>query len=470
MLRYWPGPDRAAPRVALVGAVVAGLVAAVTLVLDRPGLGWPLTGAAVALAAAATARRRPTPAELAWSLVALGLLAVGGLRAAGWLFAYCIVGALTAASLALAGGRTVRGLAAGAAAGLLSAGRALPWGVGGVGQALPRRRPGGARIGRALLVTVGLLAVFGGLFGSADPAFAQVMTGWVPPPDGPDLARALFCGVLVTLVTLGTAFLAARRPDFDDIPAATSRPVRRVEWALPLAALDLLFLAFVLVQATELFGGQRGALDYARYTRSGFWQLVAVTVLTMAVLTMAARVAPRQEPADRVLLRVLLGGLSVLALVVVASALRRLALYEEAYGFTRLRVLVGAVELWLGLVFGLVLVAGVRLRAGWLPRAVAGTAAAGLLTVALLNPDRFIADRNVDRYQRTGDIDIAYLASLSADAAPALDRLPVGLRSCALRPVARTLVDEPDDWRTWNLGRSRARTVIATDIATCQRP
>ncbi len=83
MLRYWPEPDGVARRTTLVGALVAGLVAAVTLVLDRPGIGWPLTGAAVALTAAATARRRPTIAELAWSLAALGLLAVGGLRAAG---------------------------------------------------------------------------------------------------------------------------------------------------------------------------------------------------------------------------------------------------------------------------------------------------------------------------------------------------------------------------------------------------
>ncbi len=371
------------------------------------------------------------------------------------------MGALVAGSLALAGGRTVRGLAAGAAAGLLSVGRGLPWGVGGVGQALPRRRPGGARIGRALLVTIGLVAVFGGLFASADPAFAKVMTGWVPSLDGPEIVRAIFCGGLVTLVALGASFLAARHPDFDEIPATTSRPVRRVEWALPLAALDLLFLAFVLVQLAVLFGGQRGPLDYARYTRSGFWQLVAVTVLTMAVLAVAARVAPRQARADRVLLRGLLGGLAVLALVVVGSALRRLALYEEAYGFTRLRVLVGAVELWLGLVFVLVLVAGVRLRAGWLPRAVAGTAVAGLLTVALLNPDGFIADRNVDRYQRTGDLDLAYLASLSADAAPALDRLPAGLRGCVPRPIASGLSRTPDGWRTWNLGRSRARAVVS---------
>ena len=118
-------------------------------------------------------------------------------------------------------------------------------------------------------------------------------------------------------------------------------------------------------------------------------------------------------------------------------------------------------EIWLGLLFVLVLAAGVRLRAGWLPRATAGTAVAGLLVVALVGPDRFIADRNVDRYHRTGDIDLYYLSTLSADAVPALDRLPPALRSCALNDLADQLASEHDDWRSWNLGRAQARAVIA---------
>jgi hypothetical protein len=144
----------------------------------------------------------------------------------------------------------------------------------------------------------------------------------------------------------------------------------------------------------------------------------------------------------------------------VASAIRRLSLYEDAYGFTRLRVLVGAVELWLGVVFLLVILAGVRLRAGWLPRAVVGAGLAALLVVAAVNPDGFIADRNVDRYLRTGDLDTQYLSTLSLDAVPALDRLPAGRRDCALWRLYTGLDEWGDDWRGWNLDRQRARRVL----------
>jgi hypothetical protein len=58
-----------------------------------------------------------------------------------------------------------------------------------------------------------------------------------------------------------------------------------------------------------------------------------------------------------------------------------------------------------------------------LPRAVAASAVPTLLALATLNPDRFIADHNIDRYATTGRLDLAYLRTLSVDAVPALPRL-----------------------------------------------
>jgi hypothetical protein len=247
--------------------------------------------------------------------------------------------------------------------------------------------------------------------------------------------------------------------------------LRRLEWALPVAALVALFTAFVAVQLAVLFGGREYVLrtagvTYAEYARRGFWQLLTVTALTLAVIAVAARLAPRETVADRVWLRALLGGLAVLTLVVVASALSRMWAYEQAYGFTRLRILVSACELWLGVVFVLVIVAGVRLnttasQAMWLPRAVLGTGLLALLALAALNPDRFIAEQNVARYERTQRLDTEYLSQLSADALPALNRLPQPVRSCVLGNwAAHNDWREPDSWNEWNLGRRQAKDVM----------
>jgi hypothetical protein len=147
----------------------------------------------------------------------------------------------------------------------------------------------------------------------------------------------------------------------------------------------------------------------------------------------------------------------LLALAVVVFALNRLHLYEVAFGFTRLRLFMNVFESWLGLLLVLVLLAGVRLRAPWLPAAIVVTAAAALLGLAAINPDGFVADRNVDRFTATGKLDVAYLQVLSTDAVPAVDRLPEPQRSCALSGIRR----DDTGWAGWNIGRARAKDILA---------
>jgi Domain of unknown function (DUF4173) len=496
------------------------VVTAVCVPLDRPGIGWLGTGLAAAGAVGTIARSRDVR-RLVWGAVAVALLAVGAIRAAGWLFALCLPTAGVAGALALTSGTSVRGMAAGVMAVPAAMARSIPWvarGVAGLrppasagsgsatapapadpppaapapvpaeappapptsaavtpsaaaapaapapagAVAIPRVTPVPVRALAVVAVSVGLLWVFGALFASADPAFANLLTRVM---DAKHLSPRLFLFIFGALGLLGAAYLVAAPPDLAGLGAPAPSRVRRWEWAVPVAALDLLFAAFVLVQLTVLFGGAEHVLGddgptFASYARSGFWQLLAVTVLTLPVLGVAARRAPSADRTDRALIRVLLGSLAGLTLVIVASATYRMNLYEQAYGFTRLRILVSACELWLGAVFVMVLAAGVRLRARWLPQAVAGSAAAALLGLALLNPDRFIAEHNVDRYERIDRIDVGYLSRLSADAAPALDRLPSALRDCALSRIADDLAESPDDWRGANLGRARARDIV----------
>jgi hypothetical protein len=148
--------------------------------------------------------------------------------------------------------------------------------------------------------------------------------------------------------------------------------------------------------------------------------------------------------------------------------------YEQAYGFTRLRLLVGVCEIWLGVVFVLVMAAGVRLRgrSTWLPSAIVGTAVLALLGIAVLNPDRYIAEQNAIRFADTGYIDLYYMRDLSADAVPALDRLPEPYRSCVLDEVNRELENSEADeeWRHWNLGRAQARWILADYVSPYDGP
>jgi len=165
--------------------------------------------------------------------------------------------------------------------------------------------------------------------------------------------------------------------------------------------------------------------------------------------------------------------LCLCTLVVLASAFRRLALYESVFGYTRLRVSVHGTILWMAALFLLVLVAGIRMGGAWLPRAALLLTGVSLLVFTVIDPDHLIAQRNVERYGATGSIDLAYLSALSADAVPALATLPPRLARCALAPHA-ALSPHPAaygaSWServeglrspvAWNYGRRRAMAFI----------
>jgi len=137
--------------------------------------------------------------------------------------------------------------------------------------------------------------------------------------------------------------------------------------------------------------------------------------------------------------------------------------YQEAYGFTVLRVLVDAFELWMGLLLVFVVLAGIRLSARWLPRAALLMGALFILVIGLANPEAWVAQQNIDRYHATGKLDAAYLASLGADAAPTIRAgLPPDLSACIISSQG---LPAQDDALGWNLGRARA-SALGSDPLT----
>ena len=142
------------------------------------------------------------------------------------------------------------------------------------------------------------------------------------------------------------------------------------------------------------------------------------------------------------------------------QALHRLGLYEEAYGFTRMRLAVHALLLFGGALFALVVGALASDRRGWLAQATVLLAACAGLAFWLSDPDRRIAAHNVERYEATGRIDTWYLAQLSADAVPALMRLPAALRERVITRQRARLAGAPDGLAGANVSRARARDAL----------
>lgn len=461
--RFWPLDLRtAAPRPVLLGAVLGGLLGTLVWRVGVFSIGYLLVGVLMFAVVYGTTRRAPARAEWVGIAMTCALLSVPAILAAEWIDALCVLAAWIVGWHTLVGGRSWTAVLTGPLLPLAVPARTAAWARRGLRSIeLPGGRGDLRRLGGVLSVSAMLVLVFGALFAGADAAFAHLLHGLTPRFDAGDLvARGVVFAVLVAFV-LGGAHLLRLPPRLDDVAPRLGWSVARWEWAVPLAALDGLFVTFVAVQATVLFGGHRHVLDtagltYAEYARQGFWQLLVVSALTLLVIACTLQLADRDT--DRLLVRVLVGLLCAMSVVVVASAVHRMWLYQQAYGFTELRLLVVTVELWLGAVFLLVGACGVRMSAGWLPRAVLIAGVLALLGLAGINPDRLIAQRNIERYHQTGILDTGYLAGLSVDALPALRTLP---DEHCVRPWRGLRESQP--WYEFNLSRWRA----ASNAGSC---
>jgi hypothetical protein len=319
-------------------------------------------------------------------------------------------------------------------------------------------------VGRGVALALPLLFLFGALFVAADRVFKGFVTGALPDlgdAAGHTLLFAVFAWVSAGLLR---ELLAKGEPV--ELQVRRFFTLGATELAVVIGLLDLLFLAFVLVQVRYLFGGEslveeRAQLTYAEYARHGFFELVAVAALVLPLILIADWALRRERPGHQRLFRTLAAVLLVLLSVVMASALERMRLYQREYGLTELRFYVTAFMIWLAVVFVWLAATVLRSRRDLFAVGALVSGFAAILVLNALNPDAVIARTNLDR----PNLDVPYLLRLSDDATPALVEAMPKLDPDVRRQLEVELGSrnrEPGDWRTWNWGRWQARRDLSS--------
>ncbi|MEO8745429.1 MAG: DUF4173 domain-containing protein [Candidatus Dormiibacterota bacterium] len=279
-----------------------------------------------------------------------------------------------------------------------------------------------APLARGLLIATPIAVLLAVLLASADPVFASFFTLNV------DFGPLVLDGVFVFGGSLWAAAL---------LRLAASEPVERVDgpaWRLGaveslvvLAVLDAVFAAFALAQVLAATGSADATLrsagvTYADYARSGFFQLLWVSGITLVALVLFSRITGFTNRRHRIAFVILALAATALTLLIVGVAFERLSLYEQAYGFTMLRLYSHIFAVWIAVVFLLFAadLAGAGHRRRWFVGATSATALALLLALNFLNPEALVVALNTSHAQSAHKIDAQYLAELSSDATPAL--------------------------------------------------
>jgi hypothetical protein len=327
---------------------------------------------------------------------------------------------------------------------------------------------------RGILIALPIVAVFAVLLSSADQVFADALKNLFNLEKIPEFLFRLFYILIITGVLVGV-YLKAIHPAKDAKKPAPNTPWMKpflgwTESGIVLAAVNLLFIVFVVIQVRYLFGGTANISEtgytYAEYARKGFGELVAVAVLSLGMYLVLGTVTKTTTRCAKTGFTVLSVLLMENVLVILASSLQRLMLYENAYGFSQLRTYTHVFIYWLAaLILAVVVLELVRRRghaAFALLIAVVGFGA----SLAVLNVDGFIVNRNVTRAAAGEELDVEYLNALSSDAVPQLlanytnPALPENVREklgAALACRVKVTNDPASlPWQEFNVSQARA--------------
>jgi hypothetical protein len=330
---------------------------------------------------------------------------------------------------------------------------------------------------RGVLITLPIVLLFGALMTSADLVFRKYMTDLFSFDLDSVMYFRLISIAAVSIIFVGVFGYLLRKPEDSKSGLEVEKPgllasifgkgKGGIEATILFGSLNALFLGFIIVQLTYLFGGEQNILaqgfTYAEYARKGFFELIAVAALLFALIVTTERALLQKGQQHSTQFKFLSAALILQVIVLMASAFKRLSLYESAYGFTSLRVLSHIFVVWLVIVFAILLYRiFVDQRESTFAFLSFLSVLALLAFINILNVDAFAARKNIDRYYRTGKIDVSYLARLSDDAILETSRLldKPGAHHAelvsALTAKRHDLIQKEENWQSTNLARKTA--------------
>jgi hypothetical protein len=323
-----------------------------------------------------------------------------------------------------------------------------------------------------IFISIPVLVVFVCLFSSADQIFENKLRNLFDFIWQPDILKR--GAVLVFMWFLFCGYLARKVEEFSlksHLDRAT--PNQSFDGIIVFVFLlmnNLLFLSFIIIQLKYLFGGEavirNTSFTYAEYAHRGFYEFCVTVILVSIIIVYTNYKLREQKKHIRCIVEFAWIAMICQTLVIIASGLKRIMVYEEAYGYTYLRVLVALFLLWMAGSFILFVLKIIRTKSlSWLISSGFCLAFVFLVFVSTVSIDKYIARKNIDRHLKHGkDIDIKYLSCLSTDAYSEILRLKMETKDENIRKSAKDILSQLNGtaeknfqyWGSWNLSLSKA--------------
>lgn len=332
------------------------------------------------------------------------------------------------------------------------------------------------KIVRALIITIPIVFIVIILLASADSIFSNLFSGLGQILDQligneslPETLARIIVIFIIFMYMAGFLHNILESKPASDEQAQVNKKAKKIDSLtvkMILTVLNIVYFIFCTIQILYLFtkAGAPNNLSYAEYARQGFFQLMLVSFINFLLLFW---IHSREKQTSKFIISMEIL-MEIFTQIIIISAFYRMFLYEQAFGYTYLRLFVYFI---LAAEFLFMLAVILYTLGKKINLLQTGLLIGTVLYIILnyINVDAVIAKNNIDRYfaNTEKEIDFYYLSSYTGtDAIPEISRLlrtkDIELKSEVRRYLWEKKMDlkSEETWMEFNISRQNARNSL----------
>ena len=227
-----------------------------------------------------------------------------------------------------------------------------------------------------------------------------------------------------------------------------------------LTVLNVVYVIFDIIQIKSLmFHSVGDGVTYAEYARQGFFELMFVSIINISIILFSKK----YKSNDKNYINIMSIMMVILTLIIIVSAFLRMYLYEVAYGYTLLRLLV-YITLITEVILLIPTIKYIINPNTKIVRDYMIIIISVYTFINFINIDRLIAEKNIERYYDNKKIDLLYLENYSANNIPCLIDLYKNTKDKDIKKELqiyfRSYDISIDGFQEWNLAKENAKKMI----------
>jgi hypothetical protein len=290
---------------------------------------------------------------------------------------------------------------------------------------------------KGIAIAFPFLIVFVWLLSSADLVFQAYLDNLIEIDIDIEIILRALIVLIVSYFFIGIFSKISKNEKSEIVGKVEEKEERKnrflgfIESSTILILVEFLFLIFIAIQFFYLFGGKDYVwgiaeyITYSEYAKKGFWELIGVSIISFLLIYGLDRFGRREASKEKKIFKLLSAALVFEISVIILSAVKRLFVYTDGYGLTFSRFFAFVFLFWIFFVFLIFLYKKIFLE----KKEAIFLFCVFCLTIVfwagvnILNPDAFIAKKNIERIAQGKELDLRYLSRLSEDAVPEIAQI-----------------------------------------------